>query len=92
MKFEWDPKKAAANARKHGITFLEACTVFGDPLARIHDDPYHAGSENREVIVGRSARGLLLLVCFVERTEAVRLISARQATAREHHDYEEAIK
>jgi uncharacterized DUF497 family protein len=50
------------------------------------------GVETREIIVGRSSRGALLLVCFVERTESVRLISARPATARERHDYEEAIR
>jgi uncharacterized protein len=74
------------------VTFEEACTVFGDPLARIHDDPDHSTSESREIIVGRSSRGALRLVCFVERTEAIRLISARRATASERHDYQEAIK
>jgi uncharacterized protein len=77
---------------KHGVTFQEACTLFGDSLARIHDDPDHSAGENREIIVGRSSGGALLLVCFVERTESVRLISARHATARERHDYQEAIK
>lgn len=89
MKFEWDSRKAAANARKHGVTFTEACAVFGDPLARIHDDPDHS-SENREIIVGRGSKGVLLLVCFVERSDSIRIISARQTTASERHDYEEA--
>jgi uncharacterized protein len=74
------------------VTFREACTVFGDPLARIHDDPDHSEGENREIIVGRSSGGALLLVCFVELTGFVRVISARHATARERHDYQEAIK
>lgn len=48
----WDPRKAAANFRKHGVAFEEAVSVFADPLARIHDDPHHSVGERREIIVG----------------------------------------
>ena len=86
--FEWDPRKAAANRRKHGVSFEEALTVFHDPLGRIFDDPDHPGVEAREIIVGNSRQQRLLVVCFVERGERVRIISARRATRREHEDYE----
>ena len=89
MKFEWDPRKAAANVRKHGVSFVDAITVFADPLAKIHDDPDHSEAEAREIIVGHASAGLLLLVSFQERDDSVRIISARQATNRERHEYEE---
>ena len=56
-RFTWDAAKAESNRRKHGVSFEEAFTVFGDPLARIHDDPYHSERERREIIVGHSTRG-----------------------------------
>jgi len=87
----WDPRKAAANLRKHGVAFEEAVSVFADPLARIHDDPHHSVSERREIIVGHSARNRLLLVSFTERA-SVRLISARRATRHERKEYEEFTK
>ena len=65
-------------------------TVFSDPLARIHDDPDHSESEHREIIVGNSARGRLLVVSFTERADAIRIISARRATRHEREDYENA--
>ena len=88
IRFVWDPEKAKANLRKHGVSFEEGLTVFGDVLARIHDDPEHSQRERREIIVGHSSRGRLLLVSFTERREAVRLISARRATRHERQDYE----
>ena len=54
MNFEWDPKKAAANVKKHGVTFQEAATIFGDPLAITFDDPDHSLSENRYITFGLS--------------------------------------
>src|SRR5207244_8081947 len=54
MSFEWDPRKAAANRKKHGVSFEDALTVFGDRLARIFDDPDHSRTEAREIIVGHS--------------------------------------
>jgi uncharacterized DUF497 family protein len=64
IRFTWNAAKAAANRRKHGIAFEEALTVFGDPLARIHDDPEHSEGERREIIIGRSTKGRLILVSF----------------------------
>jgi uncharacterized DUF497 family protein len=63
MRFEWDAAKAEANAKKHGVSFEEALTVFYDPLAATFGDPDHSGSEQRFVTVGYSARGRLLVVC-----------------------------
>lgn len=89
--FEWDRRKAAGNLSKHGISFEEGLTVFADRLARIHDDPDHSAGEHREIIVGQSSEGRLLVVCFVEAGGTVRIFSARRATRRERRDYEEAL-
>ena len=88
--FEWDPAKAAANVLQHSVSFQEATTVFQDRLAKIHDDPDHSGTERRDIIVGHSLQGRLLLVSFTDRGSKIRLISARPVTKRERHDYEEA--
>jgi uncharacterized DUF497 family protein len=90
-RFTWDHDKAAANQKKHGVSFAEAQTVFDNPLAVIFADEAHSDSEAREIIIGHSARNRLLLVCFTERTDSVRIISARRATAKERSDYEEGI-
>jgi len=87
--FEWDSRKAAANARKHGVAFPEAITVFADLLARIFDDPDHSLGERREIIIGQSSRGRLLLVSFTERGDRIRIISARTVTRRERKAHEE---
>lgn len=92
LKFEWDRKKAAANFSKHGVSFEEALTVFADPLARIFDDEDHSIEEQREIIVGHSAKEHLLVVCFTSQRESVRIVSARKTTRRERRDYEENIK
>ena len=90
LKFKWDRRKAAANLRKHGVSFEEAQTVFSDPLARIFDDEWHSFSERREIIIGHSARNRFVLVCFTEIAESViRIINARPATKKEREDYEE---
>ena len=81
--FEWNKTKAAANRRKHGVTFEEAATVFADPLARIFDDPDHSGDEKREIIIGHSTQLRLLVVGFRERKGKIRLINARGTTKRE---------
>ena len=88
LEFDWDPTKAAANARKHGVTFAEASTVFGDPLASAFADPEHSLAEERLVLVGRSDRDRVLVVMFTERPPRVRLISARPATRPEREAYE----
>jgi len=87
MRFAWDQAKADANARKHGVTFEEAATVFLDPLALIVEDPGHP--ENARII-GQSVSQRILLVVFVEPAEdGLRLISARRATRHERRRYEE---
>jgi uncharacterized protein len=90
LKFEWDPEKAAKNLTKHGVSFQEAETVFGDALGRITTDPRHSVEEERYVLLGVSHRQRLLAVMFADRGEAIRLISARRATPRERRDYEQA--
>lgn len=89
LRFEWDPRKAAGNLAKHGVSFEEAATVFGDLLGRIVDDPRHSTGEQRYVLLGRSEEQRLLAVMFTERKEAIRLISARRATRHERREYEE---
>lgn len=81
--------KAAANLKGHGVPFGEAATVFQDPLAKVHADPDHSIGERREILVGHSARGRLLLVAFTGRGSRIRIISARATTRRERRDYEE---
>jgi uncharacterized DUF497 family protein len=88
-EFEWDAQKAAENLKNHGVAFDEALTVFADPLASIFDDPDHSGDERRELIIGHSAAQRLLIVSFTDRGQRTRIISARQATARERRDYEQ---
>jgi uncharacterized DUF497 family protein len=88
-EFEWDSQKAAENLKKHGIAFEEALTVFGDPLAKIFDDPEHSDDEARELIIGHSAERRLLIVSFTDRGRRTRVIGARETTARERRDYEE---
>ena len=89
LQFEWDTKKAKENLAKHGIPFEEALTVFADPLAQIFDDEEHSTDEQREIIIGHSAKRRLVLVCFTARRTRVRLFSARKATHFERKDYEE---
>jgi uncharacterized DUF497 family protein len=90
VKFEWDRGKAAVNLRKHGVSFEEAATVFGDPLARTYEDPDTSQVEFRELTFGVSRVGRALVVAHCERGDRVRIISAREMTRREKRDYEEA--
>lgn len=90
VKFEWDPRKAASNLRNHGVSFGEATTVFGDPLARTFLDPDHSQSEQRELTFGTSSAGRALVVAHCERNGRTRLISARLTTRKEKRDYEES--
>jgi hypothetical protein len=92
LKFEWDPKKATSNLSRHGVSFEEALTVFRDALARIFDDEDHSIDEQREIIIGHSAKERLLVVCFTSQGESVRIFSARKATRREREDYEENVE
>jgi uncharacterized DUF497 family protein len=88
MQFEWDPEKAQANHRKHKVSFEEAVTVFYDPLSATFDDQGHSVGEQRLITIGFSSRGRLLVVSHTERGEALRVISARPATAHERKKHE----
>lgn len=88
MHFEWDPKKAAANARKHGVSFEEAATVFGDPLAVTFADPDHSIGEHRFLTFGLSNQDRLLVVSHSERAGSLRIIGARRAVRAERKVYE----
>jgi uncharacterized protein len=92
LKFEWDSRKALSNFSKHGVSFQEALTAFADPLARIFDDEDHSIKEQREIIIGHSAKERLLVVCFTAQRESVRILSARKATRQERKEYEENTK
>jgi uncharacterized DUF497 family protein len=89
MKFEWDPGKSEANLNKHGISFHEASTVFGDPLALTFNDPDHSVGEQRFLTFGLSRMGQLLVVVHTERRKKTRIISARRATRQERKIYED---
>ena len=88
-KFEWNKTKAHANVRRHGVSFEEASTVFGDPLAILLPDPDHSEGEERFLVLGMSSRQRVLVVSHVERSPRTRLISARPATRRERGQYED---
>lgn len=89
VNFEWDAAKAAINQRKHNVTFHEAATVFGDPLAITYPDPDHSASETRFLTVGVSQSGRVLIISHTDRGENVRIISARKTTRSERKYYEE---
>ena len=89
MEFEWDPKKAVANARMHGVTFEEAATVFGDPLAITFEDPDHSKDENRYITFWLSIQKRLLVVSHTERRDRTRIISARPMDRKERIIYEQ---
>lgn len=91
LTFEWDPDKAKANLAKHGVGFLEAATVLGDPLSLTISDPSHSEGEQRFVSVGMSDRARLLVVAHTEWGERIRIISARRATRREQRAYEREV-
>ena len=79
LQFEWDPRKAKVNLAKHGGSFEEAMTVFGDLLARIFDDEEHSEDEKQEIIIGHSIQQHLVLVSFTCVEDTIRLLSARKA-------------
>ena len=89
MNFAWDPKKAAANLRKHGVTFEEAATVFRDTLSASGFDPDHSEGERRFITFGVSNIGRLVVVSHTDEGSTIRIISARLATRREGKIYEE---
>jgi uncharacterized DUF497 family protein len=87
VNFEWDPRKAAANERKHRVTFDEAMTVFADWDSITIPDPDHSEGEERFLVIGLSARGRLLVVSHADRGDNTRIISARRADAHERRKY-----
>lgn len=90
LLFEWDPKKASENVKKHGVTFDEASAVFQDPISITISDPAHSKDEERFVLLGCSHRHRLLVVVHIERGEHIRIISARAATKKEKLQYEDS--
>jgi len=89
MKYEWDNNKAEINLSKHGVSFEEAKTVFDDLFYIDFYDPDHSIGEHRYILLGQSQQGRLLFISYMERDDATRIISARQATASERKSYEQ---
>jgi uncharacterized DUF497 family protein len=91
LRFEWDPRKAALNLKKHGVSFTEAETAFADEAGRLLDDPDSPASEDRYILMGFSGKGRLLVVVHTYRAEeaVIRIISARKADRGERGEYEE---
>ncbi len=87
-EFEWDPEKARLNLERHGVSFEEAASVFFDPLSLTIADPIHSVDENRFVIIGHSLMQRVLVVVHADRSDKIRIISARQATSAERRNYE----
>jgi len=89
IDFTWDPRKAAANARKHGVTFEEAETVFYDDAALLIDDPEHSADEDRFILLGMSVqlRVLVVVHAYREDDQLIRIISARRASKPERAQY-----
>ena len=89
LRFEWDERKAAANAKKHGVTFDEAKSVFADERGKLIDDPDHSKDEERFVLLGFSSALRMLVVChcYCSEGNVIRIISARKANAKESRSY-----
>jgi len=92
LRFEWDPRKAASNKAKHGVSFEEASRVFADELALFMADPEHSDEEDRFILLGLSSQVRLLVVVHAHREDdgVVRIISARRANTRERTQYRES--
>ncbi len=91
MQFEWDDNKAKRNERKHRVSFNEAMTSFYDPIQVAFYDEDHSNYEDRELLLGHSNQGRLLLVSYTLRGNTIRIISARRATRQEEKDYARGI-
>jgi uncharacterized protein len=89
MEFEWDNNKAITNLQKHGVSFAEAATVFGDPLSITFPDPDHSINESRFVTIGLSTAGKIIILSHTDRGNRIRIISARKTTRKEQKFYEE---
>ena len=89
MQFEWNSDKANLNLKKHDVSFIEASTVFNDPLSVTFPDPEHSYGEERYVIIRLSSASRILIVPHTDRADRVRIISAREATRNEQRFYED---
>lgn len=89
LRFEWDTRKAAANVRKHGVSFEEAQSVFSDDRGCLIDDPEHSLDEDRFILLGLSSHGRVIVVCHCYRRggDEIRIISARRADVQERSGY-----
>ena len=87
--FEWDPEKADSNKKKHGVTFAEAATAFGDPLSITIPDPDHSSGEAWFILLGLSFQDRLVVVVHTEVRDSIRIVSARLATRAELKSYEQ---
>ena len=92
LLFEWDERKAAENLRRHGVSFDEAATTFGDPASLTIPDPAHSMDEDRSVILAASARRRLLVTVFTEREDLIRIITSRRANDDERLQYEQRFR
>ena len=90
LRFGWEPRKASANEKKHGVSFEEAKSVFYDENARLISDPDHSEDEDRFILLGVSHSPRVILVCHCYRNEGnvIRIISARKATPKESKAYQ----
>ncbi len=88
--FRWNWEKATQNLKKHGVTFEEASSAFGDPLSITVPDPGHSIGERRYILIGQTVQGKLVVVSHTERRPGIRIISARLASRRERRAYEES--
>jgi uncharacterized protein len=84
-----EPRQSESNMQKHGVSFQEAATVFGDSLSYTFDDPDHSGEEVRFLTIGLATTGKLLIVSHTDREDNIRIISARELTKSERKFYEE---
>ena len=89
MDFEWDEAKARANEKKHGVSFLEAAEVFSDDYSSCVHDPDHSSDEDRYLLFGVFSKGNFLVVSYTERSDTIRIISARRMTSQERKAYEQ---
>jgi uncharacterized DUF497 family protein len=89
LEFEWNQQKADSNLRKHGVSFIEAVDVFNDDFSSTVLDPDGSRGEFRYLTFGRTLAFRYLVVSYTERSDSVRIISARKMTPRERKAYEE---
>jgi uncharacterized DUF497 family protein len=87
LHFAWASEKAASNLRKHGVSFEEGRTIFADPDEVMLPDPDHSADEQRYISIGRASNGEVMLACYTEKDDLIRLISVRRAAPAEIRVY-----